>query len=59
MKCSRLYASGSNGSRTVVEGQEMCEQLAASHERKWREEADRPVEGGRTRYTTLGNHRPR
>lgn len=39
LKCSRLYANGSNGSRTV-EGQEMCEQLAASHERKWREEAD-------------------
>ena len=58
LKCSRLYASGSNGSRTVVEGQEMCEQLAASHERKWREEADqwRAVE---TRHTTLGNHRPR
>ena len=39
LRCSRLYESGSNGSRTV-EGQELCEQLAMSHERKWREEAD-------------------
>lgn len=39
LRCSRLYERGSNGSRTV-EGEALCEQLAESHEMKWREGAD-------------------